>query len=47
MPRNVIYQTLGVSNIQHFEIQEIMEQDGRLILAIKMKRNAIRCARCH
>ncbi len=46
MPLNVIYQTLGVSNIQQFEIQEIMEQDGCLILAIKMKRKAICCPQC-
>jgi hypothetical protein len=39
MSLNVIYQTLGVSNIQQFEIQEVMGQDGCLILAIKMKQN--------
>ncbi|VAX39057.1 Mobile element protein [hydrothermal vent metagenome] len=46
MPRNVIYQTLGVSNIQNFEQKPIIKQKNKLIIPIKMKRTAIRCPQC-
>ena len=46
MPRNLIYQILGVSNIQLFEQQQVFDQDHHLVLAIKIKRNAICCPQC-
>jgi len=46
MPWNVIYQTLGVSNIQNFELKTIIKQKNKLIIPIKMKRSVIRCPHC-
>lgn len=46
MPRDLIYQTLGVSNIQDFEQQSTIRQDGKIIISLKMKRNAICCPQC-
>jgi transposase len=46
MPQKIIYQTLGVSNIQNFEQPSIIKQDDKIIISIKMKRSAIRCPQC-
>ncbi len=46
MPHNLLYKTLGVSNMQNFEHCSTKKQDNTLAMHIKLKRNAVCCPQC-